>query len=105
MKNLNRRDVLKSAGVSAVLAGLSPFSGSSGRTFAEAAAPTDSLPLQLYKSLSDEQREKVCLPVDHDSRQFVSNWWYIHRDHRIPKTFDVDQQQFCLLYTSPSPRD
>lgn len=55
--------------------------------------PTDSRPTQLYKSLSDEQRAKVCLPNDHPRRGFVSNWWYIHPEHRIPSTFDKDQQE------------
>ncbi len=54
---------------------------------------TDSLPMQLYKSLSDEQRAKVCLPVNHPRRQYVSNWWYIHPEHRIPATFNAEQQQ------------
>jgi hypothetical protein len=53
---------------------------------------SDSLPTQLYKSLSDSQKEKLCLPVDHPKRQFISNWWYIHPEHRIPTTFTRDQQ-------------
>jgi Protein of unknown function (DUF3500) len=53
---------------------------------------SDSLPMQLYKSLSDSQKENICLPIDHPRRQYVSNWWYIHPDYRIPKTFDADQQ-------------
>lgn len=58
-----------------------------------AAFSSDPLPLQLYKSLSDEQRAKVCLPADHPRRQYVSNWWYIHPDYRIPATFNQDQQE------------
>jgi len=57
------------------------------------ACSSDPLPLQLYKSLSDEQRAKVCLPADHPRRQYVSNWWYIHPDYRIPATFNRDQQE------------
>lgn len=53
---------------------------------------SDSLPMQLYKSLSDEQRQKVCLTANHERRQYVSNWWYIHPDYRIPSTFNADQQ-------------
>ena len=49
--------------------------------------------MQLYKSLTDEQRAKVCLPADHPRRQYVSNWWYIHPDYRIPATFNADQQE------------
>lgn len=54
---------------------------------------SDSLPMQLYKSLTDVQRQKVCLPINDPRRQFVSNWWYIHPDNRIPSTFDADQQE------------
>jgi hypothetical protein len=53
---------------------------------------SDSMAMQLYKSLSDEQKSKVCLPHDHESRQFISNWWYVHREHRIHNSFDLEQQ-------------
>lgn len=53
---------------------------------------SDSLAMQLYKSLSAEQRQKVCLPANDSRRQYVSNWWYIHPEHRIPATFSADQQ-------------
>lgn len=49
--------------------------------------------MQLYKSLSDSQKQKLCLPVDHPKRQFISNWWYIHPEHRIPTSFKPDQQE------------
>ena len=49
--------------------------------------------MQLYKSLNDQQRQKVCLPVDHPRRKFVSNWWYIHPNYRIPNTFDAAQRE------------
>lgn len=55
--------------------------------------PGDSLAMQLYKSLNDSQRKAICLPSDHPSRKFVSNWWYIHPDHRIPSTFNKEQQE------------
>ncbi len=49
--------------------------------------------MQLYKSLTEEQKKKVCLPIDHPRRQYVNNWWYIHPDHRIPNTFNADQRE------------
>lgn len=59
----------------------------------QAAEPTgDSLPMQLYQSLTEEQRQKVCLPADDQRRKYVSNWWYIHPQHRIPTTFNAEQQ-------------
>lgn len=92
MSQMNRRSLLRAAGLSTACLGLTQVGGFSGTTFAEP-AKTDSMPMQLYKSLSDEQRQKVCLAVDHPRRQFVSNWWYIHPDDRIPKTFKDEQQE------------
>lgn len=93
MQNLTRRNWLQAAGASGLA--FTQFSGAFQPAFARE-ANTDSLPMQLYKSLSDEQRQKVCLPSDHPKRQFVSNWWYIHPDYRIPNTFNAEQQWFGI---------
>jgi len=87
MNGLTRRDLLKAATASTAFCATSPL------VTLAADQGTDSLPMQLYKSLNDEQRAKVCLPVDHPRRPYVSNWWYIHREHRIPNTFRKDQQE------------
>lgn len=31
--------------------------------------------------------------MDHPRRQFVSNWWYIHPQYRVPNTFNAEQQE------------
>ena len=94
MSNPNRRKLL---GASLGIAGIGTLGSldlsARETTTLPARLASDSLPMQLYKSLSDEQRAKICLPVDHPRRQFVSNWWYIHPEHRIPKTFDKEQQE------------
>lgn len=98
MQRLTRRGLLQAATYSAgaaVAAGITNSSLNADDTPAASKSDgtaTDSLTMQLYKSLSDEQRQKVCLPSDHPRRQYVSNWWYIHPAHRIPSTFDRDQQ-------------
>lgn len=92
MNRMKRRNLIKAAGASTALLAMTQIERISGLVFADE-SKTDSMPMQLYKSLSDEQRQKVCLPIDHPRRQFVSNWWYIHRDYRIPNTFDAEQQQ------------
>lgn len=81
MTTLTRRSLIQAAAASAVnlLAAPKPAS--------------DSLVTQLYKSLSDAQKEKLCLPADHPKRQFISNWWYIHPEHRIPSSFTREQQE------------
>lgn len=91
MNPLNRRGFLAGTGVAAALA-ITPLSARTLLLRADEKL-ADSLAMQLYRSLSDEQRQKVCLPIDHPRRQYVSNWWYIHPDYRIPTTFTGDQQE------------
>ena len=86
MSSLSRRQWIQTLSAVSVGAAVS-------RKPALATTSSDSLPLQLYKSLSLQQREQVCLPADHPRRQYVSNWWYIHPDYRIPNTFNAEQQQ------------
>ena len=95
METLTRRSFLKLAGASAGVLATTSLPQAS-RPLLAADAKTDAMTMQLYKSLSDQQRQKVCLPIDHPRRQFVSNWWYIHPDHRIPRTFTVEQQELIL---------
>ncbi len=90
MQNLTRRNFFQAAGATAGL--LAHLHSPAKPAFADE-SKLDSLPMQLYKSLSDEQKLKICLPVDHPRRQFVSNWWYIHPEYRIPNTFNAEQQE------------
>lgn len=92
MNAINRRELIKSLTVSTAALAVSNLDGLFSRVLAKE-ANTDSLPMQLYKSLSDEQRAKVCSAIDDPKRQYVSNWWYIHPDHRIPNTFTMEQQK------------
>jgi hypothetical protein len=80
----SRRDVLRALGTTAALAALPSLRA--------AKSDKDSLPLQFYKSLSEEQRAKVCLAVDDPKRQFVSNWWYVHPKQRLHTFYSKDQQ-------------
>ena len=91
MNRLSRRRLIQTAAASSGLLAMAQLDKLSSSVFAAGAA--DSLPMQLYKSLSDEQRQKVCLPADHPRRQYVSNWWYIHPEYRIPATFNAEQQE------------
>ena len=100
MNQLTRRDLLRSAGMSTAFLTTTPFDKLLGRVVADD-AKTDSLPMQLYKSMSEAQRQKVCLPMDHPRRQYVSNWWYIQPEHRIPGTFNREQQELIQrIFTS-----
>ncbi|MFM7056102.1 MAG: DUF3500 domain-containing protein [Planctomycetota bacterium] len=95
MNALNRRKFLSLAGTSAAALTLIPANTQANPSplSRPPASTSDSLPMQLWKSLTDEQRSKVCLPANHPRRQYVSNWWYIHPNHRIPSTFNPDQQE------------
>ena len=79
-----RRDVIRTLGATALLSALPSLRA--------AKAEKDSLTMQFYKSLSEEQRGKICLPVNHAKRQFVSNWWYICPEQRL-NTFYTQEQQ------------
>ena len=92
MNNVNRRDFMRTASMSTAFLATTQVNKFSGLAFAED-TKSDSMPLQLYNSLSDEQKNNVCLPVNHKSRQFISNWWYLHGDHRIHNSFNKDQQE------------
>lgn len=92
MNSFNRRSFLGLAGASATLLG-TPTLAAQPALLLPTRSATDSLPMQLWKSLTDEQRMKVGLPANHPRRQYVSNWWYIHPNFRIPATFTPDQQE------------
>jgi hypothetical protein len=105
MKQLTRRNWIRSAGAAAGLVSLAPTSALFGQA-GKRKDTVDSLPMQLYKSLSEEQRLKVCLPANHAKRQYISNWWYVHPEHRIPTTFTAEQQEligkiFDSLHSPP----
>jgi len=81
---LNRRQALRAFGVTAALAAFP--------SLRVTAAQKDSLPMQFYKSLTEDQRSKICLPINHPKRAYVSNWWYICPEQRIHTFYTKDQQ-------------
>lgn len=85
-KSFNRRELLRALGSSAAFAAFPALRA------APAAAGKDSLPMQFYRSLTEEQREKIVLPRDHRQRGFVSNWWYICPEERLHTFYSKDQQ-------------
>lgn len=92
MNKLTRRNLIRTVGASAGILGLTRLEKLLPPVFANE-ANADSLSMQLYNSLTDSQRKQVCLPTDHPRRQFVSNWWYIHPQYRVPNTFNAEQQE------------
>ncbi len=85
-RDVSRRDVLRALGATAIGTALGGFSK------VHAAAAKDSLAMQFYKSLTEEQHKAICLPVDHPKRAFVSNWWYICPEQRLHTFYSKDQQ-------------
>ncbi|MFM8471596.1 MAG: DUF3500 domain-containing protein [Limisphaerales bacterium] len=84
-KLVTRREVFRALGTAAALAALPRV---------RAAAPDkESLPMQFYKSLTEEQRSKIVLPVNHAKRQYVSNWWYVCPEQRLHTFYSKDQQE------------
>jgi hypothetical protein len=52
----------------------------------------DSLPMQFFKSLTEPQRQRICLPINDPKRDFISNWWYVCPEERLHTFFTPDQQ-------------
>jgi hypothetical protein len=82
--HFNRREALQTLGAGALLT-LFPAARALARE-------KDSLPMQFYKSLTDAQRSKICLPLHDPKRQFISNWWYVCPEQRLHTFFTADQQ-------------
>lgn len=83
-KLISRRELIHGIGATALLTAMPSLRA--------AKTETDSLPMQFYKSLSEEQLSKICLPVNHSSRQFASNWWYVCPEQRLHTFYNKDQQ-------------
>ncbi len=83
-KFVSRREILRALGATATWVASPKL---------QAAVPgSDSLPMQFYKSLSEEQHSRIVLPSDHPKRGYVSNWWYICPDQRLHTFYTKDQQ-------------
>ena len=84
----SRRSFLKSAAATGLaLSGLPII----GRAEEKKPVESESLVTQLYKSLNDEQKKKVCFPFDHALRSKVDNNWMIV-EHTVASVFTPDQQ-------------
>ncbi|MBL9181799.1 MAG: DUF3500 domain-containing protein [Verrucomicrobiaceae bacterium] len=82
----SRRDILRALGSSAAFAAFPSLQA------APAAVGSDSLAMQFYKSLTEEQHAKIVLPRDHAKRGYVSNWWYICPEQRLHTFYTKEQQ-------------
>ena len=93
LSEMSRRQFLKSG---AVLAGVAALSAAPGaRSFAGSdlsKGRSETLVTSLYKSLTEEQRKKVCFPFDHPLRSKVDNNWQI-TDKSITELFNKDEQE------------
>jgi hypothetical protein len=81
--SFSRRDILRAMGSTAALSVFPSL---------RAATSTDSLAMQFYQSLTEEQQAKIVLPGDHAKRGFVSNWWYICPEQRLHTFYTKEQQ-------------
>jgi hypothetical protein len=71
---ISRREFLKAAGAAAVVL---PFGAVVEAADRPAAAKSETLVTQLYKSLSEAQRKELCFAFDHPLREKVDNNWQI----------------------------
>lgn len=81
-----RRAMIRALGATATAAAFPAL------PFRSLGAEKDSLPMQFYRSLTEEQRNTICLPIDHAKREFVSNWWYICPEQRLHTYYTEEQR-------------
>ncbi len=89
-----RRSFLKRAALPLGLAAVAPrplIEVLDASPKANAQPSSESLVTSLYKSLSDKQREQICLPFNHKKRSQVSANWHITKA-RVGEDFTPDQQ-------------
>lgn len=85
-RSFSRRDIFRAIGASAASAAFPSLQA------APAAPVADSLAMQFYKSLTEEQHAKIALPSNHEKRGYVSNWWYICPEQRLHTFYTKEQQ-------------
>lgn len=96
--SVSRREFLKTtaaAGVVTVAGGAGLYSAGAAPCLAgtaSSAAPPETLVAQFYKSLSEEQKQGICFPFDHELRSKVNNNWFIVKP-RIGTFLNKDQRQ------------
>jgi hypothetical protein len=94
MKTLSRHQFLKKMGA---VAGLSviqnPLISAESKP---GKVKSDSLTTQLYKSLNEEQHNKICFPIGDMRQSFLSNWWYISQKNRLSNTLNKEQHDLFM---------
>ncbi|MCS1409852.1 MAG: hypothetical protein M2R45_03038 [Verrucomicrobia subdivision 3 bacterium] len=108
--SMNRRSFLKSTALPFGIATLggTPKIQIIGEETVSPSADSESLVTFLYKSLSDLQREMICMSFDHKKRSQVENNWHITKarvgEHFTPDQQDLIKQIFLSLH-SPEYRE
>jgi hypothetical protein len=85
LDSLDRRGFLKKTAAAAMAATLAPWAR------ADEKPKSETLVQQLYKSLSEPQRAKVCFKFEHARRSMVDNNWHIVEE-TVGGFFTKDQQ-------------
>jgi Protein of unknown function (DUF3500) len=86
LDSLDRRGFLKKTAAAAGALAFAPWAR------ADEKPRSETLVQHLYKSLSEEQRGKVCFKFDHARRSMVDNNWHIVEE-KVGGFFTKDQQQ------------
>lgn len=89
LRRFDRRQFLKT---SALSVGAGVASVSSGGAAKAKAPESETLVTTLFKSLSEEQKEAIVFPFDHDLRFHIDNNWHITKQRLSSKFYTKDQQ-------------
>jgi hypothetical protein len=87
----SRRDFVRTVGSAALASGL-VLPGSLARA-ADAKAPAETLVKQLHGTLTDSQKEVICMPYDHALRSRISANWSITRPKISSDFYTVEQRE------------
>jgi hypothetical protein len=87
--NLSRREFVQAVGGAALAAGVFPRFASAAP---KAGSPAETAVAQLYKSLTEKQREEICFPFDHERRRTINANWHVTEPGIASEFYTKDQQ-------------
>ena len=92
--SIDRRRFVKLGGAAVVgAASLELFDAPATHAAPSASSAAETVVGRLYKSLSDQQKQAICLPFDHESRSRISANWHVADVNIGDDIFTKEQKQ------------
>jgi len=90
--SLGRRDFLKTVGGAVLVSATAPLLRTGLFAAPTAQSGAETVAAELYQSLSNEQKQMICFPFDHDLRMKINANWHITKP-ALKDSFYTKQQQ------------